>query len=282
MARLEIPVIGIGAGAATDGQVLVFHDLLGIYDGHVARFAKRYADVRAHMVAGRGRVRRRGPQRRFPAPEHWYSIDDEELARFRAGLTDDCHGSDPRRPGGSLGSGGHAPLHPGVRPARPRLLRAVRGGRPEHAARLLAALRAAAHLSGQQATGRGDPRPRARGRPDHPRHHRSAQPDVRDADRPRGHPRARLGARRHRRLHRGGRRLPRAVQDRGADGAVDPAGARAQGRLRPRSPRRSASCTGSATSRATRSRSTGWRTRATGSPARRSPRCSTAGSTRWW
>ena len=37
---------------ATDGQVLVFHDLLGIYDGHVARFAKRFADVRAHMVAG--------------------------------------------------------------------------------------------------------------------------------------------------------------------------------------------------------------------------------------
>ena len=52
MARLEIPVIGIGAGPATDGQVLVFHDLLGIYDGHVARFAKRFADVRAHMVSG--------------------------------------------------------------------------------------------------------------------------------------------------------------------------------------------------------------------------------------
>src|ERR1700744_613852 len=52
MARGEIPVIGIGAGPATDGQVLVFHDLLGIYDGHVARFAKRFADVRAYMVAG--------------------------------------------------------------------------------------------------------------------------------------------------------------------------------------------------------------------------------------
>src|ERR1700684_1056163 len=42
MPRLEIPVIGIGAGDATDGQVLVFHDLLGIYDGHAPRFAKRY------------------------------------------------------------------------------------------------------------------------------------------------------------------------------------------------------------------------------------------------
>ncbi len=50
--RLEIPVIGIGAGAETDGQVLVFHDLLGIYDGHVARFVKRYSEIKAQMVAG--------------------------------------------------------------------------------------------------------------------------------------------------------------------------------------------------------------------------------------
>ena len=52
MPRMQIPVIGIGAGAATDGQVLVFHDLLGIYDGHAARFVKRYADVRDEMIKG--------------------------------------------------------------------------------------------------------------------------------------------------------------------------------------------------------------------------------------
>ncbi len=52
MPRLEIPVIGIGAGPATDGQVLVFHDLLGIYDGHAPRFAKRYGELREQMVAG--------------------------------------------------------------------------------------------------------------------------------------------------------------------------------------------------------------------------------------
>ncbi|HEY1714592.1 MAG TPA: 3-methyl-2-oxobutanoate hydroxymethyltransferase [Solirubrobacteraceae bacterium] len=86
MARVEIPVIGIGAGPA-DGQVLVFHDLLGIYDGHVARFAKRFADVRAHMVAGVAEYAAEVRNRSFPAPEHCYSIDDEQLARFRAGLT---------------------------------------------------------------------------------------------------------------------------------------------------------------------------------------------------
>ena len=87
VARVEIPVIGIGAGPATDGQVLVFHDLLGIYDGHVARFAKRFADVRAHMVAGVAEYADEVRSRTFPAPEHCYSIDDEQLAQFRAGLT---------------------------------------------------------------------------------------------------------------------------------------------------------------------------------------------------
>ena len=86
MARVQIPVIGIGAGPATDGQVLVFHDLLGIYDGNVARFAKRFADVRAHMVAGVAEYASEVRNRAFPAPEHCYSIDDEQLERFRAGL----------------------------------------------------------------------------------------------------------------------------------------------------------------------------------------------------
>ena len=86
MSQMEIPVIGIGAGDATDGQVLVFHDLLGIYDGHVARFVKRYEDVRAHMVAGVAEYADDVRNRRFPAPEHFYSIDDQELARFIAGF----------------------------------------------------------------------------------------------------------------------------------------------------------------------------------------------------
>lgn len=87
MSRVQIPVIGIGAGPATDGQVLVFHDLLGIYDGHVARFAKRFADVRAHMVAGVAEYASEVRCLAFPAAEHCYSIDDEQLAAFRAGLT---------------------------------------------------------------------------------------------------------------------------------------------------------------------------------------------------
>jgi 3-methyl-2-oxobutanoate hydroxymethyltransferase len=84
MEHLEIPVIGIGAGPATDGQVLVFHDLLGIYDGHAPRFAKRFGELKAQMVAGVAEYAAEVRSGTFPGPEHTYSIDDDELAGFRA------------------------------------------------------------------------------------------------------------------------------------------------------------------------------------------------------
>jgi 3-methyl-2-oxobutanoate hydroxymethyltransferase len=82
MPRMRIPVIGIGAGAATDGQVLVFHDLLGIYDGHAARFVKRYADVRAAMIAGVKAFAEDVRTRRYPEEEHGYTIAPDELERL--------------------------------------------------------------------------------------------------------------------------------------------------------------------------------------------------------
>jgi 3-methyl-2-oxobutanoate hydroxymethyltransferase len=88
MERLEVPVIGIGAGPETDGQVLVFHDLLGIYDGHAPRFAKRYGELRAQMVAGVAEYAAEVRSGAFPSAEHTYSIDDEELHQFRAGLAE--------------------------------------------------------------------------------------------------------------------------------------------------------------------------------------------------
>ena len=81
--RLDLPVIGIGAGPATDGQVLVFHDLLGIYDGLQPRFVKRFAEVRREMVEGVNAYAEAVRHRRFPAEEHCYRIDSEELERFR-------------------------------------------------------------------------------------------------------------------------------------------------------------------------------------------------------
>jgi 3-methyl-2-oxobutanoate hydroxymethyltransferase len=87
MPRVEIPVIGIGAGPSTDGQVLVFHDLLGIFDGHAARFVKRYGDVRSEMIRGVEAFAADVRERRYPEPEHGYTMAPDEAARLKGLLT---------------------------------------------------------------------------------------------------------------------------------------------------------------------------------------------------
>jgi len=87
MPLIEIPVIGIGAGPATDGQVLVFHDLLGIRDGLGPRFVKRYANIQEEMNAGVSAYAEDVRMRRYPGPEHTYKIDPAELAELQAQLS---------------------------------------------------------------------------------------------------------------------------------------------------------------------------------------------------
>jgi 3-methyl-2-oxobutanoate hydroxymethyltransferase len=83
MQQMEIVVIGIGAGGSTDGQVLVLHDLLGVHTGHVAKFVRRFADVRGEMLKGVSAYADAVRSREFPGPEHAYSIPPEELERLR-------------------------------------------------------------------------------------------------------------------------------------------------------------------------------------------------------
>lgn len=83
MPHLEIPVIGIGAGPDADGQVLVFHDLLGLYDGPAAKFVKRYADLRTAAIAGVEAYAREVRSGEYPAPEHGYGMPEAEAARLR-------------------------------------------------------------------------------------------------------------------------------------------------------------------------------------------------------
>jgi 3-methyl-2-oxobutanoate hydroxymethyltransferase len=86
MPLLEVPVIGIGAGPATDGQVLVFHDLLGIRDGLGPRFVKRYANIQQEMNDGVAAYAEDVRTRRYPGPEHTYKIDPAELEQLQAEL----------------------------------------------------------------------------------------------------------------------------------------------------------------------------------------------------
>ena len=87
MPLIEIPVIGIGAGPSTDGQVLVFHDLLGIRDGLGPRFVKRYANLQQEMNAGVTAYAEDVRKRSYPGPEHTYKIDPVELDALREQLS---------------------------------------------------------------------------------------------------------------------------------------------------------------------------------------------------
>jgi 3-methyl-2-oxobutanoate hydroxymethyltransferase len=85
--RLKIPVIGIGAGAQTDGQVLVFNDLLGIFDAFKPKFVKRYAALAPAMSGALAQYASDVRARRYPAGEHTYDIPAGELERFRETLS---------------------------------------------------------------------------------------------------------------------------------------------------------------------------------------------------
>jgi 3-methyl-2-oxobutanoate hydroxymethyltransferase len=96
MGRIEVPVIGIGAGLATDGQVLVFHDLLGITTGpHNPRFVKRYAEIHDRMVEGVRAYAEEVRARRFPDAEHVYAIDSHEVDELKRYLEEDSLSSAP-------------------------------------------------------------------------------------------------------------------------------------------------------------------------------------------
>ena len=82
--RLTIPTIGIGSGPDCDGQVLVLHDVLGLYEGRSPRFAKRYADLATEIRSALERFAGDVRSGAFPTDEHTYAMPEEELAAFRA------------------------------------------------------------------------------------------------------------------------------------------------------------------------------------------------------
>ena len=79
---LAVPTIGIGAGPDTDGQVLVWHDMLGYYEGHAPRFVKRYADLGEMIVDALERYADEVRSGTFPEERHTYTMPAEELEQF--------------------------------------------------------------------------------------------------------------------------------------------------------------------------------------------------------
>jgi 3-methyl-2-oxobutanoate hydroxymethyltransferase len=89
---LTIPTIGIGAGVDCDGQVLVWHDLLGLYEGRAPRFVKQYADLSSAILEAVETYVADVRERHFPEQQHTYSMPEEELAAFEAALAERAHG----------------------------------------------------------------------------------------------------------------------------------------------------------------------------------------------
>ena len=76
--RLQIPTIGIGAGPHCDGQNLVLHDMVGLFDRFTPKFVKKYADLHGEMARAFAEYRDEVTRHAFPAPEHTHSMDDGE------------------------------------------------------------------------------------------------------------------------------------------------------------------------------------------------------------
>jgi 3-methyl-2-oxobutanoate hydroxymethyltransferase len=80
--RCPVPTIGIGAGAGCDGQVLVYHDMLGLFDRFTPRFVKQYANLRGIIAQAMEEYRSDVLSGRFPGQEHTYAIPESELRAF--------------------------------------------------------------------------------------------------------------------------------------------------------------------------------------------------------
>jgi 3-methyl-2-oxobutanoate hydroxymethyltransferase len=85
--RASIPVIGIGAGADVDGQVLVYTDVLGLGTGHVPRFVRSYADARSVWSNALSDYVRDVRSRAFPAAAETYGMSETEFEKFKGSLS---------------------------------------------------------------------------------------------------------------------------------------------------------------------------------------------------
>ena len=81
--NVSIPVIGIGAGPDVDGQVLVIHDLLGLFDRFTPKFVKQYAQIRPTILKAIEAYREEVLVGGFPAKEHSFAMSDEVLAQLK-------------------------------------------------------------------------------------------------------------------------------------------------------------------------------------------------------
>jgi len=84
---VKVPVIGIGAGADVDGQVLVTHDMVGLFDKFIPKFVKQYTRIRPIIIDAIKAYKEDVTESQFPAPEHSFKMPDEALEALKEKLT---------------------------------------------------------------------------------------------------------------------------------------------------------------------------------------------------
>ncbi len=80
--RAQIPIVGIGAGPHVDGQCLIVHDMLGMFEAFTPKFVKKYAAIGEQIVKALKDFMQETAQGAFPAPEHCYKMPEPELRKL--------------------------------------------------------------------------------------------------------------------------------------------------------------------------------------------------------
>lgn len=80
--RAKVPIVGIGAGPHVDGQCLIVHDMLGMFQAFTPKFVKRYASIGEQIVKALETFKEDVDKREFPAPEHCYKMPEEEVQKL--------------------------------------------------------------------------------------------------------------------------------------------------------------------------------------------------------
>lgn len=86
---VSIPTIGIGAGAGTDGQVLVFHDTVHYGNHHIPKFVKSYASIGSDIRSGLNKYVQEVKSERFPSDQHRFTMQEQELVALYGGMSDE-------------------------------------------------------------------------------------------------------------------------------------------------------------------------------------------------
>jgi len=81
---VSVPVIGIGAGVDVDGQVLVTHDMVGLFDKFIPKFVKQYTQIRPIILEALSAYKKEVQEASFPAPEHSFKMPEETLAQLKS------------------------------------------------------------------------------------------------------------------------------------------------------------------------------------------------------